>query len=136
MITMVADDLQDYRLKGEREGNLGHLLLTGGTSPGELTSLVRRTRDNAAGAVGRGRPAHDLTPVIDGYAHDVLTRMLPPSRPHASPRAVAVPPGHLSEFRSRLVEHGQGEGSRPSAVPAERVLRRASAAVRPAASTE
>ncbi|MFI9202971.1 Moenomycin biosynthesis protein MoeN5 [Streptomyces sp. NPDC053048] len=77
MITMVADDLQDYRLKGEREGNLGHLLLTGRACARELTTLLETARQQAVVAAGQGCPSHDLTPVIDSYTHDVLERVLP-----------------------------------------------------------
>ncbi|MEV0264669.1 Moenomycin biosynthesis protein MoeN5 [Streptomyces sp. NPDC050617] len=77
MVTMVADDLQDYRLKGERDGNLGHLLLTGAARPRDLTARLETARRRAAAAAARGGPAHDLAPVIDQYTRDVVERMLP-----------------------------------------------------------
>jgi hypothetical protein len=77
MLVTIADDLRDYERKGERDGNLGHLLLTGRTTAVELTTLVEQMRALATPPAGGPPMAHDVSPVVDRYADDVLIRMLP-----------------------------------------------------------
>ena len=76
MIVTIADDLRDYERHGERAGNLGHLLLTGRVGETEVRRLVEEARRRATpppGVVG----AHDVRPLVDQYADDVLHRALP-----------------------------------------------------------
>lgn len=76
MIVTIADDLRDYERHGERTGNLGHLLRTGRVTEAELRELVEEVRERATSPAGLWC-AHDLRPIIDRYADDVLERCLP-----------------------------------------------------------
>lgn len=77
MMITIADDLRDYVRCGEREGNIGHLLLEGRVSAAELLSLVESMRVLAHEAAEQHAIAHPLRPVIDEYAEDVRLRGLP-----------------------------------------------------------
>lgn len=77
MIVTVADDLRDYERKGERAGNLGHLLLSGRTTVAAVTALLEEMRTLATRNVGNHPAAHDVASVVDTYANDILERMLP-----------------------------------------------------------
>lgn len=76
MIVTIADDLRDYERHGERVGNLGHLLRTGRVTGAELRALVEEVRERATPPAGLWC-AHDVRPIIDRYADDVLDRCLP-----------------------------------------------------------
>ncbi|GIF10089.1 Moenomycin biosynthesis protein MoeN5 [Actinoplanes teichomyceticus] len=76
MIVTIADDLRDYERHGERTGNLGHLLRTGRVTEAELRGLLEEARRRATPPADVWC-AHDLRPIIDRYADDVLERGLP-----------------------------------------------------------
>ncbi|MEU4526625.1 hypothetical protein AB0F49_00180 [Micromonospora ureilytica] len=76
MLVTIADDLRDYERHGERIGNLGHLLLTGRVSVEELRDLVEEMREFAY-PTPEVATVHDLRPIVDLYADDVLNRGLP-----------------------------------------------------------
>jgi hypothetical protein len=77
MIVTIADDLRDFERKGERQGNLGHLLRTDATTVAEVVDLVEQMRTLGRTAARSGSAAHDAAPVVDRYADDVRHRMLP-----------------------------------------------------------
>lgn len=76
MIVTVADDMRDYERHGERAGNLGHLLLTGRAAEEEIRDLIEQARRLATPPAGLWA-AHDVTPIVNLYADDVLHRVLP-----------------------------------------------------------
>lgn len=76
MLVTIADDLRDYERHGERTGNLAHLILTGRVTVDELHDLVEEMRQFARPTAGVPT-VHDLGPLIDLYADDVLHRGLP-----------------------------------------------------------
>lgn len=77
LILTVSDDLRDYTRCGERDGNLGHLLLQGDVSPTEVVKLLDNERLAALQAAYSEKTAYDLGPVIETYVADVRDRMLP-----------------------------------------------------------
>ncbi len=76
MIVTIADDLRDYERHGERTGNLGHLLRTGRVGEDALRALIEEARVRATPPADVPC-AHDLRPIIDRYADDILDRGLP-----------------------------------------------------------
>jgi hypothetical protein len=75
-LVRIADDLLDYG-RGEREGNLGHLAALGLTGTPQIHALTEEMRALARAAVALRPPVHDLAPVIDRYADDIVLRILP-----------------------------------------------------------
>jgi len=76
MIVTIADDLTDYYRNGQRTGNLGHLIKTDQVTTTEVAELVEEMRSSAAGLLRESPPVYDVTPVVDLYADDVVTRIL------------------------------------------------------------
>lgn len=76
ILVRIADDLLDYQ-RGERDGNLAHLLAVGRTSEAEIRTLVEEMRFAASSAARSGPVSHHLSSVAEMYADDVLYRMLP-----------------------------------------------------------
>lgn len=77
MIITVADDLADYHGKGERVGNLAHLVRTGVVEARLVRSLVEEERARAVAAAVIRPTSGDLVPVINHYADEVVYRLLP-----------------------------------------------------------
>jgi hypothetical protein len=76
MIVTIADDLRDYERHGERVGNLGHLLRAGRVAEAGVRRLIEEARQRATPPADV-ECAHDVRPIIDRYADDVLDRALP-----------------------------------------------------------
>jgi hypothetical protein len=77
LVITIADDLRDYDRKGERAGNLAHLLLAGAAHASDVERLVERFRRRAQSAARERPTAYDATPVVDHYCDDVVLRILP-----------------------------------------------------------
>lgn len=77
LIITIADDLQDYERCGEREGNLGHLILQGHANVAEVLAVLDSARLAALQAASAEPTAYDLAPVIEMFVADVCKRILP-----------------------------------------------------------
>lgn len=77
MIITLADDIVDYTRKGERAGNIGHLLATGVVEPEKVAAMVRELREACHDAVRNHPRGADLARLAAFYAGDVEGRILP-----------------------------------------------------------
>jgi hypothetical protein len=75
-LVRIADDALDYA-RGERHGNLVHLLEGGALDVADVHALVEQMRSEGRRAAAMHAPAYDVAPVVDRYADDVLHRILP-----------------------------------------------------------
>jgi hypothetical protein len=77
MVITIADDLTDYHRKGERVGNLGHLIIGRRVDPDDVVKVLEQQRTTALTSARERPTAYDLCPIVDEYANDVVARILP-----------------------------------------------------------
>lgn len=79
LITL-ADDLRDYTRTGERAGNLAALVVNGRVNVDDVVAFTSEMRDVAVSGCTAQPTAYDLTPVIDFFVNDIVSRMIPTLR--------------------------------------------------------
>lgn len=79
LITL-ADDLRDYTRTGERAGNLAALVVSGAVTVDEVLAFVSEMREVAVSGCAAHKTAYDLTPVVDFFVNDIVSRMIPTLR--------------------------------------------------------